>query len=328
MNLLFSADWHIKLGKRNIPDAWQRNRFMLLVDKLNKLYTDNNCELHIIGGDILDVANPSTEDLDLYFECIARLKGNILIYTGNHEMVTKTRSCLSDLAVETSRCNPNARIIDMPYRSEAFDIVDYIELHKKEWVPSKSKICFTHCRGAIDPHVKPEINLEKFYRHGYSKVFAGDLHSVSCCQTTPSIPLLYPGSPFNTSFSREIPEDHGAFIINTDNLLHEWHQLDGIPQLIRLTVDSPDKMVPHEFHRVIYELVGDVVDLGKVKNSELLDKKINTGITREAKLQGLDGDINTEVGIYCTQILGLDKEKTSDILNELHNVVILDNYND
>lgn len=328
MNILFTADWHIKLGKRNIPDAWQRKRFLMMVDKLNQLYTDNNCDLHIIGGDILDVAKPSTEDLDLYFECIAALKGNIIIYTGNHEMVSKEKSCLANLAAETSRCNPNATIILEPYRSEAFDIIDYAELHNKEWIASKSKICFTHCRGAIPPHVTPEINLERFKEHGYNKVFAGDLHSVSCCQTTPSIPLLYPGSPFNTSFSREIPEDHGAFIINTENQLHEWHQLEGLPQLIRKTVDSTDKMVSDPFHRVIYELVGDVVSLGKVKNSELLDKKINTGVTKDATLKGLDGDISNEVSAYCKEILGLKPEQVGELLNELHNVVILDNFND
>lgn len=329
MRLLYSADWHIKLGKRNIPDEWQRNRFLMMVDSINAIYEKYNCDQHIIGGDILDVCNPSTEDLDLYFECIARLEGDTVIYTGNHEMLKNSQSCLTSLAAETSRCNSRAVVITEPFRSKEYDIIDYAELHKKTWVPSVSKLCLTHCRGAIDPHVRPEINLERFKEHGYISVYSGDLHSVECCQMTPSIPLLYPGSPFNTSFSREIPKGkHGVFIIDTDTLTHEWVELENLPQLVRRTVDSTDKMVSDGFHRVVYELVGNVVELGKVVNSDLLDKKINTGITKDAKLQGLDGNITNEVGAYCTEILGLSLDETTNLITELHNIVILDDYND
>jgi len=329
LKILFSADWHIKLGKRNIPDEWQRNRFLLMVDAINAIYKEHNCELHIIGGDILDVANPSTDDLDLYFECIARLTGDILLYSGNHEMLKNSQSCLTSLAAETSRCNPYSRVITEPYRSKDFDIIDYTELHKKTWVPALSTICFTHVRGAIDPHVKPEISLNRFEEHGYNQVIAGDLHSVECCQNTPHIPLLYPGSPFNTSFSREIPKStHGVFIVDTDTGNTEWVELTGLPQLVRRTVDSTDKIVADNFHRIVYELVGDVIALGKVDNSELLDKKINTGISKDAKLPGLDGDIPNEVSAYCTAILGLSTDDTADLISELHNIVILDDYND
>lgn len=329
MRLLYSADWHIKLGKRNIPDAWQRNRFLMMVDAVNKIYKDYNCDQHIIGGDILDVCNPTTDDLDLYFECIARLEGDIVIYTGNHEMLKNSQSCLTSLASETSRCNPRAMVITEPFRSTHYDIVDYSELHKKTWVPAVSKLCLTHCRGAIEPHVKPEINLERFKEHGYTHVYSGDLHSVECCQKTPSIPLNYPGSPFNTSFSREIPSgSHGVFIIDTETKLHEWVELTDLPQLVRRTVDSTDKMIPDSFHRVVYELVGNVVELGKVANSDLLDKKINTGITKDAKLQGLDGNIANEVASYCSSVQNLSNEEITKLITELHNIVVLDNYND
>jgi DNA repair exonuclease SbcCD nuclease subunit len=329
LRILFSADWHIKLGKRNIPDEWQRNRFLLMVDAVNAIYKEHNCKQHVIGGDILDVCNPSTEDLNLYFECIARLTGDVVIYTGNHEMLKNSQSCLTSLAAETSRCNPRAVVITEPFRSKDYDIIDYTELHKKKWQPAMSKICLTHVRGAIDPHVKPEISLERFKEHGYDLVYSGDLHSVECCQMTPTIPLLYPGSPFNTSFSREIPKNkHGVFVIDTETGTHEWVELKNIPQLVRRTVDSTDKMVSDGFNRIVYELVGDVIELGKVVNSELLDKKVNTGITKDAKLPGLDGDIPNEVGAYCTAILGLSTDQTADLVSELHNIVILDDYND
>ena len=57
-------------------------------------------------------------------------------------------------------------------------------------------ICFTHVRGEIPPHVKPEMDLELFAK--YDLVLAGDLHSYENSQKN----ILYPGSPVTTSFHR------------------------------------------------------------------------------------------------------------------------------
>jgi hypothetical protein len=73
-------------------------------------------------------------------------------------------------------------------------------------------------------------------------------------------------------------------------------------------------MVQTDFHHTIYELEGDVSDLAKVKNSELLDKKV-VKRTVEATLD-LHGDmtISDELGIYLQQILSLDDNKIRNIM--------------
>lgn len=328
MRILFTADYHIKISK-DIPQEWQRNRLGLLTKELNRVLVDKQCDLHIIGGDILDVAKPSTEEMDLYFDTISNLQGQGLIFTGNHELYSKTKSCLFNLADETVRCNPNYQVIGS-LRTADFDVIDYVELKQKEWSPKKSDLCFTHVRGAIPPHVKPEINLNRFEEHGYKLVIAGDLHSYQCSQEIGNIRLLYPGSPFSTSYSRNLQTDtHGYLIVDTDTLEVEWGSLDFLPQLLLKSVESVDDMIPDSYHRVMYELVGDVIALGKSPTNELLKKKVNKMVGKEAKLQGLDGNIGTEVSLYCKNILGLDKEQIKDIITTLHDVVPnLEDFND
>ena len=34
MKILFSADWHIKVGQKNVPREWQINRYKQLFEKL------------------------------------------------------------------------------------------------------------------------------------------------------------------------------------------------------------------------------------------------------------------------------------------------------
>lgn len=52
------------------------------------------------------------------------------------------------------------------------------------------------------------------------------------------------------------------------------------------------------------------------------------GITKDAKLPGLDGDIENEVVMYCVLILGLSEEETAEVVSELRTLVSLDKYND
>ena len=67
MKILFSADWHIKLGQKNVPVDWQKNRFRQLFSSIAEVYEAENCSMLIIGGDIFDKM-PSMEELELYFE--------------------------------------------------------------------------------------------------------------------------------------------------------------------------------------------------------------------------------------------------------------------
>jgi hypothetical protein len=48
--ILFTADWHIKLGQKNVPVAWALNRYKLFFEQIHSL--EKMCNMHIIGGDL------------------------------------------------------------------------------------------------------------------------------------------------------------------------------------------------------------------------------------------------------------------------------------
>lgn len=295
MKILFIADLHIKLGQKKVPKAWQYNRFMLLADELNKVDAD----MLVIGGDLLDVANPSMEEVGLMYDFLDRLKHSGVIFPGNHEMTSKSKDCfrfiermLEDLSFSVIR----------DFQSHGgIDYIPYNILKKESWGTTNNKIAFTHVRGAIPPHVEPEIDLRRF--NSYDKVFAGDLHSKTNSQDN----ILYPGSPFNTSFHRSIPSGaNGYFIIETSNGDHSWYEL-VLPQLIRTTVCTEEEMIATDFNHTIYELEGSMEDLAKVEDSYLLDKKV-TKLVKTVATLNLSGNIAEELAEYLCNIEDIPSE--------------------
>ncbi len=313
MKILFTADWHIKLGQDKIPKEFQKNRFMLLAERLDQLFKEHECDLHIAGGDIFDVAKPSTDEIELLDAMLEVMNHKGIMYTGNHEMLSKTISCLDHLSAAIFKATQGNWEVVHDYRSKDFDIIPYSSLHSKTWKPSESNICFTHVRGSIPPHVTPEISLEKFVEHGYTRVFAGDLHSHRNSQEIcENINLCYPGSPLTTSFHRErTVKTNGAMIIDSQTGTYRWIELGDLPQLIRKTITVGEEMIPDSHDRVIYEVEGDVSQLKAIKNSELLDKRLNTKVLKDAKLDLADKSILEELELYLADIQNLDKATIS-----------------
>ena len=92
--ILFTADWHIKLGQKNVPVSWAINRYNLF---FNEVYTlEKECNMHIIGGDLFDRL-PNMEELELYFSFIRKVKIPTVIYDGNHEATRKNRTFFTQL---------------------------------------------------------------------------------------------------------------------------------------------------------------------------------------------------------------------------------------
>ncbi|WBU76852.1 hypothetical protein KRONOS_46 [Vibrio phage Kronos] len=294
----------------------------MLVDKLNKRFESSECDVHVIGGDIFDRFDPTPEEIELYFDLISKLNHKTLIYTGNHEMKSKTKSVLDNLAEETTRCNPLVEVVIGVYRSQDFDIVDYKELHKKSWAEQQSRICLTHVRGEIPPHVTPEIDLAKF--DTYDLVLAGDLHSYQNTQTTDNgTTILYPGSPLTTTFHRErTRKTNGCIVINTETLNYVWHDLKELPQLIRKTIQVGEPMIKDEYDRVIYEVEGDISELKSIQDSDLLDKKVNKNVGKPAALDLTNkSGTDEELAIYLTEVEALPKDTVNRLVGKYKQVV-------
>lgn len=314
MKILFTADLHIKLGQKNVPVDWQRNRFRLFFSELSRLIEQEAIDILILGGDLFDRAAPSMPELEIYFELLACMRKDlkVIIYSGNHESVKKNTTSLSNLKLATSSILPNAIIIDDFYSYENIDFIPYNKL--REYYPQDidftGNILCTHVRGSIPPHVKPEVPLELFSR--WELVLAGDLHSYSNSQLN----ILYPGSPMSTSFHRS-EVTSGILIVDSKTLQHRFVPLK-LPQLYKRTVSSPDEIVPTDFDHTIYELEGVLGEHKNVEAEPLLAKKV---VKRDYK-----SSLNFTTTMTLTQELEMYLKEVLKVPNYLEVLKEADDY--
>lgn len=302
MRVLFTADLHIKIGQKNVPKHWARNRYKLMFEEFERVKSEYSIDLEIHGGDIFDKL-PNLEELSIYLEYVSKC-GPLVIYDGNHEATKKGQTFFTLLEGILENANPDCRLVTDEYKatdSLPFDILPYCKLKEfeKSGVSREGKALLTHVRGEIPPHVTPEVNLSIF--ENWDIVFAGDLHSHSNTQRN----IVYPGSPVTVSFHRK-EVDTGVLVIDTKDMSWEWVKIQ-VPQLIRKRVTSAKDVRTTDYNHTIYELEGDAVDLSGV-SSDVLDKKIITS-REEATLNFSNMSIKEEMHLYLKDIVNLEKKK-------------------
>ena len=310
MVVLFTADWHLKLGQKNVPLDWAKNRYKEFFNQIRE--KEKSVDLHIIGGDLFDRL-PSMPELELYFDFISGVQIPTIIFDGNHEATRKNKTFFTQLKHASEKLNPLVEIVDYINKREEFSILPYCDLHNK-WNPvidlDIRKPLFTHVRASIPPHVTPEIDLARLSQ--FPVVFAGDLHSHSNTQLN----IVYPGSPMTTQFHRTEVKT-GYLLIDMMDWNWEWHEFK-LPQLIRKTVTDPNAMIPTTYNHTIYELEGDVADLSLVKNTELLDKKVVKRKTEATLILGKEMSMEEELAEYLSYILELKDETVKQIIGIFH----------
>lgn len=317
MKILFTADIHIKLGQKNVPVDWAKNRYSKLISQLNAWQAD--ADMFIIGGDIFDKM-PNMEELEIYYDLVTSCRIPTLIYPGNHESLKKDTTFFTYLKTVTHRLNHLVEVVDDYYShpDNYFDIIPYNKL--KEYHPQNidfhADLLFTHVRGAIEPHVKPEVDLSIFDR--WKTVLAGDLHSYDNCQRN----ILYPGSPVTTSFHRNVV-DTGIILFDTDTHTHEWIKLK-VPQLLKKTIKAGEPMEPSAYHHTIYELEGDMAELGAIQDSDLIAKKIVKRENDTALILDPKMTLQEELKEYLSYILQLSDTNAAEVLevfnSNAHNI--------
>ena len=312
MKVLFTADIHIKLGQKNVPIDWAKNRYDLLWKEFQRC--QEQAEVFIIGGDVFDKL-PNMEELEVYFDLINHCTIPTIIYSGNHEAIKKNTTFMSNLAKATNKMNKNVIVIDDYYSDYGIEFVPYNKLKdfeqgKHPWPEGGSILC-THVRGEIPPHVQPEVNLDIF--KDWDVVLAGDLHSYENSQRN----ILYPGSPVTTSFHRH-SVDTGIILLDNDTLDHTWIKLQ-VPQLIRKTVGVNDPKPSTDYDHTIYQVEGDLQELGELEDNELIDRKVLKRETDTALLLDKDMTLNEEVSEYLRYILQLPDATIELALQELQN---------
>lgn len=299
----------MKLGQKNVPVSWALERYDMFFAQITQL--EKECDLHIIGGDLFDRA-PTLEEEALYYKFVLGVTIPTIIYDGNHEATKKNKTFFDLLRVATEKLNPLVSIITtseiMQHNGKQYGILPYCDLHKKGYI---EKFCsdlpiFTHVRGEIPPHVKPEVDLERFAK--FPIVFAGDLHAHSNTQKN----IVYPGSPMTTSFHRSHVKT-GCILIDEQDWSWSWRELK-LPQLIRATVSSSGDMLPTDFDHTIYELEGDLHDLAGIKDSELLDKKVIKRSSEATLVLTKEMTLQEELVEYLQFVLELSDDRITDII--------------
>ena len=301
MKVLFSADWHIKLGQKNVPRQWQIDRYRMLFEKINAIQAD----IHILGGDIFDKV-PNPEEIALFFDFVRDVTIPTYIYDGNHEAARKGKTFLVFFIDACKSINPLVTVIDGITEVPHIDIIPYTHLKKFDPKDFHNDILCTHVRGSIPPHVVPEIDLELFSR--WKTVLAGDLHSY----TNSQLNILYPGSPLSITFHRtEI--SNGVILFDTETHEHEWIDLK-LPQLLRRTVDDEKHIVKTDYDHTIYEITGNILDLsGLDTSSDLVDKKIISKRT-DTTLNLKNKSIEEELELYLREVIKLSKDDITDTM--------------
>lgn len=310
MKLLFTADVHIKLGQKNVPVDWSLNRYNLLWQQLQT--HQSQADVFVVGGDVFDKL-PSMAELEVFFDFVSSCMVTTYIYTGNHEMLKKDTSFLTNLKQVVNRVNPLVTILDTctTICEGTVDVIPYNYIKTFDPAQFTNKVLLTHVRGNIPPHVTSEVPLEKFA--AWHTVLAGDLHSYENCQAN----ILYPGSPVTTSFHRNVV-DTGVILFDTATHEHSWIKLE-LPQLLKQTVKVGDPTPATTYHHTIYEVEGNLAELAKLADNELIDKKVAKKATDAALILDSEMSLQQEVREYLTYIMELPDETIKTVLQELQN---------
>jgi DNA repair exonuclease SbcCD nuclease subunit len=264
MKILSSADWHINLRKKKIPYDWQINRFKLMFKALDALQAKENCDVHVISGDLFDEI-PSTDETALIMSYLNSVTIPTIVIGGNHEATTKGKTFWSHFKMDKA---VNNELVHISVENERINIAgQYFQTFPYGSVqtdnlpqPHGGDILVTHIRGEVPPHITPEYDFEKLRPWGL--VLLGDLH-----------------------------------FTNIDNYTTKFVDLK-LPKLLRKTIKVGDAMEKDPIDHVIYELTGSIDELALVQKTDLLDKKLVTKSTEGSTLNLKEKNIVEELEIY------------------------------
>jgi hypothetical protein len=78
-----------------------------------------------------------------------------------------------------------------------------------------------------------------------------------------------------------------------------------------------DDVVKDEVDHIIYEVEGDSTTLAKVKDHELLDKKVNTEYESQASLNLRDLSYSEELAMYLREVQRLEDDEIARLITKV-----------
>jgi hypothetical protein len=112
--------------------------------------------------------------------------------------------------------------------------------------------------------------------------------------------------------------DTGVILLDTHSLTHEWRKLQ-LPQLIRRTVAVHDPKPQTDYDHTIYQVEGDMQELGELEDSDLIDRKVIKRDTDSALILDKEMSMGEEVREYLAYILELPEDTIESVLKEFQN---------
>ena len=311
MKILSVADLHINLHKKKIPYSWQYDRFKMLFERL--LHLEESTDVTVLAGDIFD-KKPEPDEICLFLDYANSVQNTTIAIPGNHEATSKGRTFLEHFHREQAINNSNFHLFTENSRIElqgqGFQLFPYGAVQTKQ-IPEyvEGDILVTHIRGEVPPHITEEFDFEKL--RAWKLILLGDLHFRHKYK---DYPAYYPGSPINTTFDRNEDREYGVDVIHfnsIDDYTVEFIDLK-LPKLIRRTASVGQELKSDNYNHTIYEIKGSIDELSKVKNHELLDKKIAEKPVESSKLELLDLDLTQELEKYLSYVKVENKKAILD----------------
>jgi len=112
--------------------------------------------------------------------------------------------------------------------------------------------------------------------------------------------------------------DTGAILLDSTTMDHVWLKFN-LPQLIRKTVGVSDPKPATDFDHTIYQVEGDMQELGELEDSDLIDRKVIKRDTDSALMLDPEMSLTEEVKEYLTYILELPDQTVEAVLKEMQN---------
>ena len=204
------GDIHLNTSKY---PAYEERKVALIKQAIRESQADKV----VFSGDTFDRNRPSMEDIRLFYELVSDVYKPIHIIAGNHD-----HSVFEFLPQTT-----------FFYHSDIFvdeqDVV-YIPWTKIHDNFPDGKLCYSHARCTVPPHITEEVNIQKFSDR-YGLTILGDIHS----PMAPFDNVVYTSSPVPIHFKLYQKNSTGYLVVDEDAGTYTRHYINDIAKVKVMT---------------------------------------------------------------------------------------------
>ena len=167
----------------------------------------------VLAGDVFDKARPSLRDIQLFYTFVHSLQDyRIDVIGGNHDPTT------FEYLPHTN----------FTYYSEitTVDDITFVPWSKIHLELPSSRICVSHARCTVPPHITEEVAISKF-AETYGLTILGDIHM----PLEPFVNVVYTSSPVPIHFKPLKKNSTGYLEVDTKTLSYTRHYINELAKI-------------------------------------------------------------------------------------------------